>query len=123
MTAEASSVSLCRADWRVLLPLPAAGPFAHAVLLGGAPGLSRSLLDAGFARTISRSLPRDRSANAVIVLHDETAAVDLARASAALAPGGVLYVEVDRRRTGCRLWTPARISRRLTALGLRTGGH
>jgi hypothetical protein len=56
------------------------------------------------------------SADAVIVLHD--ASVELRRAAAAVAPGGVLYIEVDRRTAGGVVWTPARLCRHLRALGL-----
>lgn len=109
-------VSLRRADWRFLLPPPPPGGFAHLALLGGPDGLAARLSEIGLARRISRALPGDRTADAVVALHD--AHVPLTAAAASLAPGGALYFEIDRRRPTHLANTPARARRALLAAGL-----
>jgi aminoglycoside phosphotransferase (APT) family kinase protein len=83
---------LARADWRFLLPGPPEGGFAHLALLGGPEGLAELLLEAGFARQVSRSLPGPGAADAVAVL--DGAGVPPAEAARHLAPGGALYCEL-----------------------------
>lgn len=118
--AGAERASLRRADWRFLLPAPPAGGFAHMALLGGPSGLAERLIEIGLARHVSRALPGDRSADAVVALHD--ARVPLAAAAASLAPGGSLYYEIDRRRPAHLTDTPARARVSLLAAGLRPTG-
>jgi hypothetical protein len=111
-----SGPALRRADWRFLLPATASGVFDHLVVLGGPAGLATALQEAGAARRATDRLPQEGGADAVALLAD--AAMELQAAAGALVPGGALYVEVDRRRPGRRLLTPAALERRLRRLGL-----
>jgi hypothetical protein len=78
-------------------------------------------VEAGFAQHVARSIPAPGSADVVVVLADATD--DLNRAAAAVAPHGVLYVEVDRRSPKRLLRSPSRVSRQLRTLGLRIVGQ
>jgi hypothetical protein len=122
-TGAPDTPQLRQADWRFLLPSSAGGPFRHMVLLGAAPGLGARLEREGVARRIGRHLPEDGSADAVVVLaRGRTPSLD--RVRRALAPGGVLYYEVDRRARGGLLRSPARTRRALAALGMpQTGAY
>ncbi|HUF36386.1 MAG TPA: hypothetical protein VMN37_10580 [Gemmatimonadales bacterium] len=111
-----STPALRRADWRFLLPGAESGVFEHLVVIGGPEFLAECLRDAGAARQVSRGTSPAADADAVAVLAD--ARVQPEAAAAGLAPGGALYVEVDRRRPGRRLLTPARMERRLRRVGL-----
>jgi thiamine kinase-like enzyme len=82
-----------RSAWRFLLPLPPAGSYKHAVLLGGPESAARQILDAGLASAVSRSLPHGQVADLVLRFHDAT--TDLAAAARCLQPGGSLYAELD----------------------------
>jgi hypothetical protein len=108
-------ISLRRADWRFLLPVRADG-FEHLVLVGGPAGLAERLQAAGLARRVSRGPVAARSADALVILADAQVAIDAARP--ALRSGGVLYLEVDRRRPGRLALTPALVASRLTEAGL-----
>jgi hypothetical protein len=107
--------ALRRADWRFLLPKPAVDRFHHMVLLGGPAALANQLLEAQVANQITTQLPATASADALILLHDTP--IPLAQAVRALQPGGVLYLEADRRRS-----RPASLRRQLLTLGLQPGG-
>lgn len=113
--ATSTPPGLRRADWRFLLPRPAAGRFRHLVLLGGPPGLSEQLRSANVADQVSETPPAAASADALILLHDTP--FTLEQSVHALQPGGVLYQEVERRRAG-----PARTRRHLLRLGLQPTG-
>jgi hypothetical protein len=113
--------SLRRADWRFLLPAPPTGAYDHLVLLGGPADLAGRLHGAGVARRISRRLPPDRSADAVIVLAD--ARVAPARAAQSVADGGVYYCEIDRRHPARWYWTATYIRRALERAGLTAIGE
>ena len=113
-------VSLRRADWRFLLPTPDAGAYRHLVLLGAPPGLAERLVDVGFAARVSRAIPAPGTADALVIL--EGAHRELARAARCLAPGGVLYCEVDRRRGPLRDSHPRHVRRVLQAAGLTQTG-
>ena len=107
--------TLRRIDWRFLLPRPAVGPFQHLVLLGGSLDLAELLRRVGLARQVATALDPKSRTDAVVVLSDATGSLD--DAAKALAPGGVLYCEIDRRRV--RQLTPARVRNRLRGAGLR----
>lgn len=117
---EHQPTTLRRADWRFLLPRPPEGSFRHLVLLGGPPGLRERLIEVGFARRVSTSIPADRSADAVVVLYDAQVALD--EAIACLVPQGMFYCEIDRRSAATFALTPRRMQRSLKALGLSTIG-
>jgi hypothetical protein len=106
--------SLRRADWRVLLPTPTGG-FQHLVLLGGPPGLSDVIVEIGLARCVSREIPAERSADAVAILGD--AGVGCEEVAGCLAPGGVLYWEVESPRIPA-FWLRKKIDGRLRSNGL-----
>lgn len=101
---------LARADWRFLLPAPPEGGFRHLLLLGGPAGLAELLLATGFARRVSRSLPKAGAGRAGAAPADVAAVLVGSRPDAAaeaarcLAPGGVLYCEM---RGGFRPALPA----------------
>ncbi len=110
--------NLRRADWRVLLPVPANG-FDHMVLLGGPPGLSDVVGEIGLARRISREIPDHASADSVAILRGAPASCeDVARA---LLPGGALYWEVESRHARAA-WIRSRIGRRLRRAQLSMTG-
>jgi hypothetical protein len=106
-------------DWRFLLPDPRGEGFRHLVLLGAPEGAAGQGVALGLARRVSRALPDEPSADAVVVLAG--AAVDPAEAARCLLPGGVLYLEVDRRRSGLAA-TPGRVLRALRRAGLTPHG-
>jgi hypothetical protein len=101
--------------WRFLLPLPAGGSFEHLVLLGGSDPMAHRIIASGVARRVSRQVPTDASADAVIRLAD--AAVDLVTAGRCLRPGGVLYAEL-RTAPGTGGLAPVRIRGALRRAGL-----
>ncbi|MBA4157291.1 MAG: phosphotransferase [Gemmatimonadetes bacterium] len=112
---SATTGSVGDVAWRFLLPTPPEGSFRHLVLLGGSEEVARRIVEMGVARKVSRELPKAPVADAVVRLHD--AAVGLEEAGRCLAPGGVLYGEIDRSpRLGTP--TPARIRRSLERAGL-----
>jgi hypothetical protein len=85
-----------RIDWRFLLPTPRGEPFEHLVLLGGSKKVEDMLTATGTASSISRALPDDASADAVVVLAGgRCSPSDVRRA---LRPDGVLWWEISRAR-------------------------
>lgn len=114
-------VTLRRADWRFLLPGPPAQEFQHLVLLGGSPELAERLIEVGLTRRVSCSLPMERLADAVVVLHDAPATA-FNRAIDCLLPGGVFYCEVNRRQPDSLTRTPGRVYRSLLAKELTPTG-
>jgi aminoglycoside phosphotransferase (APT) family kinase protein len=70
---------------------------------------------------VATALPAGGTVDAVAVLAG--ADPPAARVAAALAPGGVVYWENDRRRPGCRRRTPARVAAALAAAGLAPAGR
>jgi aminoglycoside phosphotransferase (APT) family kinase protein len=100
-------------DWRFLLPVPEGG-YGHLAVLGGPPALLAFLEESGLARRVASTLPPDRSADAIAVLHGSGVAPW--EAARGLAPGGVLYAEVQGAYK--LRWTV----RRLRAMGLRATG-
>lgn len=110
------SVALGLADWRFLLPGPHAEPYDHLVLLGAAPGLAQRLIDLAVADNVTHALPRDPTADAVVVLNGER--VPLPAIGQCLRPGGVLYLEVDRHAAGGWAAGPRQVCRALRNAGL-----
>jgi aminoglycoside phosphotransferase (APT) family kinase protein len=86
------------------------------VLLGGPSGLAARLVELGAARRVSRSIPNEGSADALVVLHD--AHVGLEHAASCLVPGGALYSEIDRRSLRLLGSTPGRLRHSLLKRGL-----
>ena len=113
-------VSLRRADWRFLLPHPPGDSFQHLVLLDGPSGLAERLVEVGLARRVSCQIPREQSADALVILHDARAA--LRDAARCLMSGGVLYCEIDRRSPHSFACTPGRMQRALRDAGLSPTG-
>ncbi|PYM66274.1 MAG: hypothetical protein DMD79_03165 [Candidatus Rokuibacteriota bacterium] len=108
--------SLPHADWRFLLPPPSEGAFRHLVLLGGPPRLAARLVEVGLARRVSRTIPAEQSADAVVILHDADVRLDAARSC--LVPGGVLYWEIARGGCSWLGMTPGRVRRQLLEVDL-----
>jgi hypothetical protein len=108
-----------RLDWRFVIPAPPEGGYDHLVLLGGPSALAEAALACGLARRVSRAIPASTPADAVVILRGADAA--LADARAALAPEGVLFWEIDRRRRDAPS-TPRAIRRRLEEVGLQAHG-
>lgn len=107
-------------DWRALLPEPAGGAYRHLVILGGPPGLEEDAVRGGVAHRASRTAVPGTDADALVVLHDADTQLDASLRC--LAPDGVVYVEVDRRRRGRWADTPGRTARRLRRAGLTPSG-
>ena len=103
-----------RLDWRFLLPSLDPAPYSL-VLLGGDPSLLAEAREAGLARTVLGELPSGGSVDTIAVLDPSRAG--LAEVASRLAPGGILYWEVDRLRRPA--WTPAFLRSRLGRLGVR----
>jgi hypothetical protein len=87
---------LRQCDWRFLLPTPPGGMFEHMVLLGAPEGLAEAIVRAEIACRVSEQVPRDRCADALIILHRSNATVT--SCAGCLRPEGVVYWEIDRRR-------------------------
>lgn len=112
---------LARADWRFLLPAPPEGGYRHLAVLGGPPGLTSLLEEPGLALRVSHEQPPDGSADAVAVLRG--CGVPPWEAARGLAPGGVLYAEIQEPRLTAPLGLALRQAlRRLRSLGLRPAG-
>lgn len=109
------SASLRRADWRFLLPAPGAGRYRHLVLLGGPPGLAELLRAEQLAERVD-TVPA-AGADLVVALAD--ASIGPRELAACGSPGGVVYREVDRRRLGHLMTSPARLRRDFATVGLR----
>lgn len=112
--------SLRRADWRFLLPLPD-GDLGRLALIGGPPGLGARLLEEGLALQVVYHLGEGPQADVVAVL--DGASLRLEEIAASLAPGGLLYIEVDRRRWGGLALSPGRLKTRLERSGFRVCGQ
>ena len=115
-----SAASVRRADWRFLLPDALDRPYRHLVLLGGPDDLPEIIQRAGIAEQVTRKIPTDRCADAVIIL--DSSMTSLGKAARCLEPGGVLYGEVDRRSLFTLSSTPNRVSRSLNHAGLSLTG-
>src|SRR4051812_17876755 len=104
-----------RLDWVVLLPASARLPFDDALILGGADELGSALV-AGDA-AVSWRRPRSSIDTGSLVVVTEDCSLTLSEVARHLAPGGTLYMEVDRRRRGHRTRSPGRVERLLRKRG------
>ena len=109
------TAALRRADWRYLLPGPATGRYRHVVLLGGPPGLAELLR----AEELADRIDTTPVAGADLVVALADASMGARELAACVSAGGVVYREVDRRRLGFLLTSPARLRRDLAAAGLQ----
>jgi len=103
-----------RLDWRFLLPVPPSHTFDKAVLIGADSDVVEAFVSSGVARVVSTA-PGDRDADLVAVLCPAAARPD--DVVNATREGGLIYVEVDRRRSGTRRTTPRRLAAALDAAG------
>src|SRR5688572_29421677 len=90
---EPQQSSCRRLDWRFLLPRPPGGSYQHLIVLGGTRNLVDTIAEPGLAQRVSTQLPADKSADAVVALHD--AHIMVGAAATCLRPGGVLYQEIE----------------------------
>ncbi len=107
---------LRQTDWRFLLPNPEGECWDHVVLLGGSPELARLITESGIAKRVTSEIPRERCADAVIVLGRGVRSLE--RAVSCLLPGGALYAEIRGLRFPSASRSPGRIVRSLRKLGL-----
>ena len=106
--------SLRRADWRFLLPSPEGTAYRRLVLFGGTADLLERLGSVAEERGLG---PEGvEHADLVVVMADSPHHVS--RILPRVGPRATVYIEVDRRRPGSRLLTPARLRRRLVRHGL-----
>jgi hypothetical protein len=104
-----------RLDWALLLPATVVLPLDEVMVLGGSDDLAQSLVDHGFAASWRRpGGPADRSA---FVVAWADCPYDIRRIASHVGPGGLLYLEIDRRRPGLRRLGPRSVQR-----GLSRGG-
>jgi len=111
---------LHHADWRFLLPRSGVQPLELVLLIGGPPGLAARLRQVGLARKVTASMSDAGSADLVAILND--AVVPIADLADRLKPGGILYLEVDRRSPASIALTPGRMKRLLLSAGVRPIG-
>jgi hypothetical protein len=109
------SATLRRADWRFLLPAPPGTRYRRALLLGGPAGLAELLRSEELADRIDTSPSKD----ADLVVAMAGCAASVSTLAGYLAPGGVLYREIERRRFATFGASPARLGRSLRAASLR----
>src|SRR3954467_7784734 len=103
-----------RIDWRFLLPVPPSFRFDKVVLVDADDDLVEAFEATGLAAKVHTTLG-DRDADLVAVCSPAVARVrDLVNAT---RPGGLIYIEVDRRRIGTRSMSPRRLSSRLVGEG------
>lgn len=107
---------LRQTDWRFLLPNPEGECWDHVVLLGGSPELARLITESGIAKRVTSEIPRERCADAVVVLRRGVRSLE--RAVSCLLPGGALYAEIRGLRFPGASRSPGRIDRSLRKLGL-----
>jgi len=107
-------------DWRFLLPSTPDAVFEHLILAGGSDDEFGAILETGLARRVTRERSRSAEGDAVVVRAN--ARWPLRDAVECLAPGGVLYLEVDRlSRRGITL-TATQLDRELRRSGCTPTG-
>ena len=89
-----------RLDWSLLLPASATLPFDDVLVLGGDDELGQSLVDHGLAKCWRR--PRDPADRCDFVVAWNDCRLDIDRIASHVGTGGLLYMEIDRRRPGRR---------------------
>jgi hypothetical protein len=103
-----------RIDWRFLLPVPPSFMFDKVVLVDADEDLVRAFEATGLAAKVDTRLG-EHDADLVAVCWPSTANVkDVVNAT---RPGGLIYIEVDRRAHTSRALTPGRLSARLVGEG------
>jgi hypothetical protein len=105
-----------RLDWHVLLPVQREAASGHWLLPGADPDVLRLVVELQLAASSSSVPDVGRPADVVGLLHPAHSSLEDATRS--LAPGGVLYWEVDRRSVRRIAMTPGRARRRLRDAGL-----
>lgn len=105
-----------RLDWHVLVPGRRGSEPGCLLLLGAGPELRRLAVELEMAGSVSTSPDDQTPATVVAMLDGARESLDVA--ARALAPGGYLYWEVDRRSLRRAALTPGRIRDRLWAVGL-----
>jgi hypothetical protein len=112
--ARTSTPTTRRIDWRFLLPAPLSSTFDKVVLLGADSDVVDAFIATGLARVVTTK-PGERDADLVAVCWPAMARpTDVV---AATREGGLIYVEVDRRRSDSRRTTPRRLAAELSAAG------
>jgi len=101
-------------DWRFLLPVPPSGRFQRLALIGADTTTVQAAIAGGLAAEVVDALDGEASADAVVCLRSVPMSIETAVAT--LAPGGLLYLEVDRG-PGARSDATATL-RRVARLGL-----
>jgi aminoglycoside phosphotransferase (APT) family kinase protein len=110
-------VSARRLDWHVLLPGPRPAASGRWLLLGGADAdLAATAVELGLADSATSAWEEGERAAVVGILHGADEPIE--RGIRALAPGGILYWEVDRTSVRRAAWTPGRARRLLRRAGL-----
>ncbi len=104
-----------RLDWRFLVPTPASGSFERLIMLGASLDLCQLAETLGVATRVERDLSAHR-ADAVVVMRGVSA--DPRKLAAAVAPGGIVYMEIDRRQPGALGRTPRHVAAQLARAGL-----
>jgi hypothetical protein len=103
-----------RIAWRFLLQVPPSSTFDKVVLLGADSELVDAFIATGMARVVTTTAG-DGDADLVAVCSPVVARPnDVVKAA---REGGLIYVEVDRRRSDTRLTTPRRLAADLAAAG------
>jgi len=111
---KAASAAARRISWRFLLPVPPSFQFEKVVLLGADSLLVDAFVATGLGRDVGTKLG-ERDADLVAVCSPAVAVpTELVRAA---RPGGLIYVEVDRRRRGTRRTSPRRLASQFAAGG------
>ncbi|HZX54050.1 MAG TPA: aminoglycoside phosphotransferase family protein [Ilumatobacteraceae bacterium] len=90
-------------------------PFDDALILGGDDELGSALVAGGVA--VSWRRPRSSSDTGSLVVVTEDCSLTISDVARHLAPGGTLYMEVDRRRRGQRTRSTGRVERMLRKRG------
>ncbi|MEP7112654.1 MAG: hypothetical protein ABI862_05275 [Ilumatobacteraceae bacterium] len=104
-----------RLDWALLLPASVELPFDEVLVLGGTDRRGQSLVDHGLAAAWRRPTgPADRGS---FVVAWEDCPVDVERIAGHVGAGGLLYLEIDRRRPGRRRLGPRSLRRALARSG------
>lgn len=107
--------SITEIDWRFLLPLSSSQPFNHLVLLGAKPELADLILEVNLAKEISLEVPKNRCADALIILANSHAPLETS--IGCLRRGGILYFESTVRWENLFNYRPITIDRFLEKKG------
>src|SRR5690242_6217981 len=117
--AASAATRLRRITWRFLLPATTGTGFASLLVYGENADVLAALADASIAQEI-RTTPDDRPADCVVAL--SSGPLDFDAFASQVAPGGTLFVEVDRFRPGARFLSPRRVAADAAARGFMVVG-